>query len=524
MAERDHYEMNLEEDDDSTLLVSEGLPDSPLSTDQRSRQTPRSSWLTAEKPLAISALACLSIFLWIFSGMLSMVPGTRLAEDIFCRRYYGHDADIDEAMCKVEEVQSQIAYVLGFSVTLTSLCSILVAYPFGVLAERARKPVYLLAATGQCLNVAWSLAVFYFSDVMPIELILLAPVFQLVGGGRSVLITILYTITSDVNTPENKAASYLFLSLSAQVAGFIGPPIGSKLMSIWSPWVPLCLVLVANMLAGALILFIPETAVRRDDPSSNKTTRKGGWYDVMLNHLRSHFRGINSSLRAFKKGSVALLLVVFMLITPSGLGTGPTFLLYFSTRFHRSMVDAGYMLAIKGAFVILVMALILPTLSKILTSPTSPVRLSSFRKDLYLARGSALFNCLGFIALAGPNVGFVVCGLITLTFGSGIGPLCRSLLTSFARPGQTSQTFTLVSMIETIGSLVGGPILAWTFSTGMRLQGFWAGLPYIFLSVLSLMSLGVLFFIIPEKYDGYSRVATEETFRNDEELQDTSLL
>ncbi|KAI0836032.1 hypothetical protein F5Y06DRAFT_299133 [Hypoxylon sp. FL0890] len=203
------------EDDEGSLIAGVSPESLLLHPYQCSQKTSRSCWFRAEKPWTITTLICLAIFLWVFSGMLSIVPATRLAEEIFCRRYYGPNMPIDETMCKVKEVQAQIAYVFGFSVTLTSLIGILVAFPFGVFADRARKPVYLLGALGQCLSVMWALVVFYFSESIPIELVLLAPISGLLGGGLTVATTVLCAIISDVNTPENKAVSFFFFSLSS---------------------------------------------------------------------------------------------------------------------------------------------------------------------------------------------------------------------------------------------------------------------------------------------------------------------
>ncbi|KAI1371182.1 MFS general substrate transporter [Hypoxylon crocopeplum] len=500
---------------DERLLDIEVLPDCPLlGPDQSSpsHRAPRSPWFVTEKPQAISALTCLAIFLWVFSGMLSIVPGTRLVEDIFCRRYYGRGAAIDEEMCKVPEVQSKIAYLFGFSMTVASLVTILVAFPFGILADRARKPVYLLSAVGQCLSIIWSLLVFHFSDTLPIELAMLSPILSLLGGGLTVAMTILYAIISDVQTPENRAISYFYFSLSAQCAVFAGPPIGSKLMGVWSPWVPMFMVLIVSALAGVIIFLIPETAGRANTKPDDEDLWKRGWYDAAKSHIKHRLRDAGRSLQMLKQRSMALILLTFMLIYLMGIGTaGPTFLQYFSTRFHRRLEDAGYVLAIKGGLTILVMAVVLPALSKLLSSPTSPIRLSSFRRDLILAQASAAFSFIGFLALTGPDVGYVIAGLMVLTLGSGLGPLCRSLLINFAEPGQTSQLFTVVSIIETIGSLTGGPVLAWTFSTGMHLQGFWAALPFIFLSVLSFLSLVALCLIRHETpASDYSQLVDQE--------------
>ncbi|KAI8962375.1 MFS general substrate transporter [Daldinia sp. FL1419] len=499
-------------DDNDNSSITQVSPYSPLLGPQElSHQSTLESWFLAKRPRSISALVCFAIFLWVFSGTIAIVPGTKLAEEIFCRRYYGRDTPIDENMCKVEEIQSKIAYIFGFSITVNGLVGMLVAFPFGVLADRARKPIYFLGSLGQVLGVAWMLFIFYFSDRMPVELVLLSPIFEVFGGGLTVATAILYAIISDVQTSENKTISYFFFSLSAQSAFFVGPPIGSKLTEIWSPWVPLSASLVISILAGSIVLLVPETADIVESRTNDEDSRKRGWYRFIVIQIKHQVKAIRNSQQLLRKRSVLLILLAFMLITPIALGTGTTFLQYYSTRFHKTLEEAGYMLAIKGGLTVLVMGIFLPGLSRFSSSPNSPIRLSAFRKDLLLAQVSAAFLCLGFLALAGPNTGFIIRGLVILTFGSGLGPLCRSILTNFVQHGQTSQLFTLVSIVETIGSLAGGPVLAWTFSTGLKLQDFWIGLPYIFLSALSFLVFTVLLMIRNENYV-------------DDESRETSLL
>jgi hypothetical protein len=56
-----------------------------------------------------------------FSGSLGEVPVTRLIEDNLCRRYYSSrlddkmlESDIDEGLCKIDAIQSQLAYLNGW--------------------------------------------------------------------------------------------------------------------------------------------------------------------------------------------------------------------------------------------------------------------------------------------------------------------------------------------------------------------------------------------------------------------------
>lgn len=171
-------------------------------------------WYQLHKPHHIAVVTCLGIFLWVLSGTLALVPITRLAEDILCRRHY-QDLEphqfsdvlgngVDERDCKIPEVQSRMAFLFAFAFMLNGVVGLLVAFPFGVLADRARKPVYVLGAIGQSLNVGWSLLVFYCWQTLPIELVVAGAVFQLLGGGLLVATAVLFAMLSDVLPAESR--------------------------------------------------------------------------------------------------------------------------------------------------------------------------------------------------------------------------------------------------------------------------------------------------------------------------------
>jgi hypothetical protein len=62
------------------------------------------------------------LFILAFGGFLMTVPGLRLYENIICHHYYnklqgeqhiGLDGDIDESLCKVDEVQNELNVLLA---------------------------------------------------------------------------------------------------------------------------------------------------------------------------------------------------------------------------------------------------------------------------------------------------------------------------------------------------------------------------------------------------------------------------
>jgi hypothetical protein len=66
---------------------------------------------------------------------------TRIFEDIICRKYYDQirsrgDEPIDEAMCKVDAIQSELAYLFAITASLNALFSVISALPWGIAADR----------------------------------------------------------------------------------------------------------------------------------------------------------------------------------------------------------------------------------------------------------------------------------------------------------------------------------------------------------------------------------------------------
>lgn len=65
------------------------------------------------------------IFCLALAGSLTIVPTTRLLEDILCHHHYknnqDHDGEIDESLCKIDPIQSELAYFKGFLSTLEAI-------------------------------------------------------------------------------------------------------------------------------------------------------------------------------------------------------------------------------------------------------------------------------------------------------------------------------------------------------------------------------------------------------------------
>ncbi|KAJ3473496.1 hypothetical protein NLG97_g10272 [Lecanicillium saksenae] len=88
---------------------------------QRQRAPITGSFFQARSARSICLIIATFSFLLSVAGAVADVPTTRLIEDHICRSYYdeqpgggGPTKEIDESMCKVDEVQSRMVFLNGW--------------------------------------------------------------------------------------------------------------------------------------------------------------------------------------------------------------------------------------------------------------------------------------------------------------------------------------------------------------------------------------------------------------------------
>lgn len=64
------------------------------------------------------------------------------------------------------------------------------------------------------------------------------------------------------------------------------------------------------------------------------------------------------------------------------------------------------------------------------------------------------------------------------TLGLGLPSAVQSFATAYVSPAHVSILYVAFGMANTLGSLIAAPLLALTFSLGLRLGGNWMGLPF----------------------------------------------
>lgn len=189
-------------------------------------------------------------------------PQMKILEGIICSRYYnvGTLAAPADPDCNTGPVQLELATVAQILNTFNRLPGLIVAIPFGILADRyGRRPVLLLTILGALLQDIMLKAVLWYPDLINPRFIWLSSAALLLGGGDAVCGSMVYLVVADVALPEQRASLFFLLTACGLIAELVATPLSAVLMAR-DPWIPYFMYSGMSLLSGTLpLLFLPET-------------------------------------------------------------------------------------------------------------------------------------------------------------------------------------------------------------------------------------------------------------------------
>ncbi|KAL6786332.1 putative MFS multidrug transporter [Trichoderma sp. SZMC 28012] len=424
----------------------------------------------------ILVVAAIQIVLNIGS-YISFAAQLAILQDIICKNHYeeGQSLSTDDDRCKVDAVQSEVAFINGWKDVFEMLPAIILAVPYGALADRiGRKRVFLLAIVGIGMNDLWMRMVFWFSNVFPIRAVWFGGLWQVIGAGAASLSSISHVMVADLQS-------------AIMIAQFIFVPVGGTLVSI-DPWIPMMISSVVTVLGffGALI-FLPETlqSTERDFSSPSVTDNDHGdqtsptgtkhGFQIRWTNLVA---GCAAMMKWVKQNS--RLVVVLVCFFPWSIGqqaSGTLLLQYASKRLNWSLGKASYLVSLGAGINLIVHAVGIPALSTVLLWR---LKLHEIAKDKRIAQISGVFLVLGTsIIFAAGSWTILVLGQVVYSMGLAFSVPARSIVTSMVEKRHLAALYTTISVLLYGGMLTGGPLFAGAFGWGLRLGGLWIGMPYL---------------------------------------------
>ncbi|KAL5348619.1 hypothetical protein ACLOAV_006036 [Pseudogymnoascus australis] len=479
----------------------------PLLPGTRQRKNSVSVLPTLHNPRLIIALLTGVMFLVNFGAFMMTMPQFRIFEDIICHHYYDNlsgpshlslDTPIDESHCKVDPVQAELATVVAGLFVASSVPSLLLSMPYGILADHiGRKPVFILSVIGIELTELLNLVICWWWRVFPLRLVWAMPFTQIIGGGATVTSAMLYATVADVAPAESRSQTFLVIMSGSLAAQILGPIVASKLM-VWSPWPPMLLGLFMIVVGGVCFLFVPESLHARPSkpltmsaPVSPCTISPPRQPEGLITVFKKHIRTTIDSASMLNSTPAVLLVSTFFLVFLA-MQIVQLALRDISARFHWSLAQSGYLMSVRAAIDMAVVLAIIPGASHLLTRPRGPA-LSTRAKDYLLALISAYAMVIGCILLAfSPPLELVLTALAIFSVGSGFTGLCRALLTELVPKDQVASLYAAVGVVEILGSIMGGPVLAKLYGIGLKFGGLWRGGPFWVVAVVGMYCIGAL--------------------------------
>ncbi|TLS27280.1 hypothetical protein PpBr36_04005 [Pyricularia pennisetigena] len=516
-------------------------------------ESPRLSSLLSPPPSphnrAITPLLVL-VLLVNLSASLYQLPLNRVIERRVCRDFFrtiiddGSDAvflpdgQVREQLCKVSEVQQDLARVQRGMDLAWIIGDLIMTIPLGFVAERyGRRLVLLLNLVPRIAMLAWAVVVGYFENVLPARLLYLGPMLSVLGGD-CVFNSITYAFAAGFTEDNVLRASYFgYMSSITYVVALVGPAFASATMSL-NLWLPFFIGISLLFLASRAIALLPDSRYdqRRQESIADTSTLSYPKLHAPQPAIQAIVHRLNFlyAFVASRPRNFAFLLVSMFL---TSLASADTKLLvqYISQRYTWSFSSAGYLLSAKACVNFVLLTVVVPSL---LRARAKKSTVSTERQNLFWANVCLVMSVMGatLIGLA-PTVWLLVPAMGVYALGSALPVFTLSLLKSpqvspvqqqqnpkddddddddddhddYNRPSSpTSVTgiigggrlsseshdttvFSVVMLVKTVGSLVGVPIVTslWILGIDLRFEGL--GLPYFVSAGCYFAALVVLF-------------------------------
>jgi len=183
---------------------------------------PQKSTRKQRGPLCLMITVMVAVLLMTAADQLGEAPQTRIFESIICYKYYeekdpsklllsramigaGAIGGVDEALCKVAPIQSQVANIIGYLAFFSNIPPLFLSIPFGIMADKmGRRPLFLICSGSFVFRLAWIQIVCWFWQYLPLKLVWLASIHGIFGGGSPVLSFVVMVILTDVTSEAGR--------------------------------------------------------------------------------------------------------------------------------------------------------------------------------------------------------------------------------------------------------------------------------------------------------------------------------
>jgi MFS family permease len=154
--------------------------------------------------IPIPYLPALLLLLSELAELLLVSPRIRLLEAAICRIHY-HVPSVPEDQCKIPEVQARLAHIRGWQVFFEALPVMILAVPWGALADSVgKKRVLALNFLGCAAHIIWFAVVCNPASTMAVEWVWASALAFVLGGGPRTAGVLILALVNDVSPGEER--------------------------------------------------------------------------------------------------------------------------------------------------------------------------------------------------------------------------------------------------------------------------------------------------------------------------------
>ncbi|KAF5489527.1 MFS efflux pump atnC [Colletotrichum siamense] len=414
-----------------------------------------------------------------------------------CRDYYmEHDPTVigepplsyvDESLCKLREIQTRMAYLRATKGLIMTIPGILLTFPYGYLSDRVgRKLVVFLSLFGQILEMFATIGILYFHRAFSTNMVLLTPIFRIIGGGNRVLVASLNSIVVDTVPPSMRPTVFYVTGAGLLITETVMIPIGSQLLlkDLWLAFKVAMPILLASLV---LVGVLPETHDPKhssgdgaDDMSVDSSDTNKPFLHILLRRGANNVKKAGRGLMGLPKGAKVTLSIIF--ISKFARECSSLFVQYASKVLNWPIANAGYVISVKS-FISLMLLILLAGMSTAASRRGEAATLLLNRRVVILSLAMLALGAL-LVGLSRDAATLVV-GSVFESTGYGIGQALQGTLASFANPSSTGELFAGAALIELLAGLSGTFAFAGLFDLGLQSRfPRGVGLPYFVAAIL----------------------------------------
>ncbi|KAE8552481.1 hypothetical protein EYB25_003859 [Talaromyces marneffei] len=185
-----------------------------------------------------------------------------------------------------------------------------------------------------------------------------------------------------------------------------------------------------------------------------------------------------------------MLIISSFFIANIGKQTSAILIQYITQKFHWTFAQAAFVISLRAGGNLRVLTILLPALSEFLARRA---QLDRAARDKRASQISVITVILGHLLIfVADSPVELSAGVILSALVSAFTVTARSTLSSLIDQKYLATVYTGLSVMAYSGVVAGGPLLASSFRWGMKLGGFWMGLPFIVAADLYVIILLVI--------------------------------